>query len=279
MLLETEASDMHSVFAELSGGVRCYLLAQLINMSPTKKRDPPLPISSNPDPQPNLRHSSHKASTQFSSNPAKSQSHLNFSFSITNHPFDDIPLLFFWIGAKPCNNAHCNCNIQICSLHKMQQTVHASLYGKFYIAFFSCCDCGLESLDSQFSVIKEVWMNSAKFVIEKRSRTYWDWKIVKFLPSLLWFMFIFFISTWAGFHFWCETVLKCSSWMLEQCTFPLQRSSRQHGQPKWAQSCDYHEGSKSRSPLVMIWAQTPEVMNEAACPLSWKLFQTTQNLQ
>ena len=105
----------------------------------------------------NPRHSSHKASTQFSSNPAKSQSHLNFSFLITNNPFDNSPLLFFWIGAKPCNNAHCNCNIQTCSLHKMQQTVHTSLYGKFYIAFFSCCDCGLESLDSQFSVVKEVW--------------------------------------------------------------------------------------------------------------------------
>ena len=50
---------------------------------------------------------------------------------------------------------------------------------------------------------------------------------------------------------------------LNNLPFP-QRSNRQHGWLKWIQYCDSQEGSKSRS-LVIIWAQAPGVMNEAAC--------------
>ena len=73
------------------------------------------------------------------------------------------------------------------------------------------------------------------------------------------------ICTWVRLHFWCWTVLKCWSWILEQLTWPLQRSSRQHRWSKWIQSCDSRERSQSTSPLVVVWAQNPGAMNEAAC--------------
>ena len=92
----------------------------------------------------------------FSSDPAKSQSHMNYSFEMTKNPFDNSPMLFFWMREKPCNSAHYNYNIRSVPWTRWNKQPTTSLYGEFSMTFFSCCDCGPESLESRFLVIKGV---------------------------------------------------------------------------------------------------------------------------